>query len=215
MFTLSSQTDVKVSDAFGNITLNAGTNIPCILNVLSADGSSSEAIFINTRLKATTFQPPMLLEEEVCWHVLGFHDYRTVQKDDLPTTVDLEGTLYLVNPPLLQGLNHSYLSIKFILSHTLSLLSPLSLSLSLSLSRLLFLSLLPLSLSSLFSLPALPLLSPLSLCGNYRPVNLYSFWPDQAITLYRLLWLITYSFVFGVYAVPSKEKFVKKYELKY
>jgi hypothetical protein len=105
MFDLTSEAVIKVSDVFGTIKLEAGTNIPCVLNVLSADGSSSEAIFINTKLKATTIQPPMLLEEGVCWHVLGFNDYRTVKTEDLPTTVDLEGTMYLVNPPLLQGMN--------------------------------------------------------------------------------------------------------------
>jgi hypothetical protein len=105
MFNLTSPTVIKVSEAFGTIRLETGTKIPCIFNVLSEDGGSSEAIFINSKLKATTFQPPGLLEDGVCWHVLGFNDYRTMKTEDLPTTVDLEGNLYLVNPPLLQGMH--------------------------------------------------------------------------------------------------------------
>jgi hypothetical protein len=77
MFSLPTSTVVKVSETFGDITLDAGATFPCVISLYLPDRSSSnEVIFINKKLRASVLQPPALLEEDDCVHVVGFTDHR-------------------------------------------------------------------------------------------------------------------------------------------
>lgn len=83
-----------------------GASIPCVFTVLSQDGTpSSEVIFINERLQATVHQPPALMEEGDFHYIVGVSGFSLVKSSECPTTVNLEGTMYLVNPPSLTAIS--------------------------------------------------------------------------------------------------------------
>jgi hypothetical protein len=69
---------------------------------VAPDGPSSEVIFFDEKLRPHVFQPPGLLEEGDCYHVIGSTAFVTVKKAELPTTVDLDGSMFFVDPPKLQ-----------------------------------------------------------------------------------------------------------------
>jgi hypothetical protein len=79
MFNLPRNTTIKVSDALGEITLNAGVSIPCIIPLLGPDYPGNEVMFVNGKLKVTVGQPPILLEEGDCFHVIGAANFKTIK----------------------------------------------------------------------------------------------------------------------------------------
>jgi hypothetical protein len=76
MFELTFPMTVRLSDTLGEITLDAGTKVPCIVRLLSPDSSSTDVVFLNQRMKAEVIQPPALIEESDSYHVVGVNEFR-------------------------------------------------------------------------------------------------------------------------------------------
>jgi hypothetical protein len=72
MFELPCPMTVRVSDALGDIALEKGVSIPCIVPIKD----SVEVVFVGSKMKATLVQTPGLLEEPDCYYVVGSTEFR-------------------------------------------------------------------------------------------------------------------------------------------
>jgi hypothetical protein len=72
MFQLPCTMTVRVSDALGDIALEKGVSIPCIVPL----EGTTDVVFVDGKLKATVLQTPGLVEEADCYHVVGTTEYR-------------------------------------------------------------------------------------------------------------------------------------------
>jgi hypothetical protein len=101
-FTLPERVSIKVGEGLPDVILDKGTQIPCVLSLMTDMGEyEQEAIFVNRQFKATVLQTTAMIQEGGSCFVVGAANFVEVPTTSLPTTVDLDGTLFYVNPPSL------------------------------------------------------------------------------------------------------------------
>jgi hypothetical protein len=99
-FTLPERVSLKVGEGLPDVLLDKGTEIPLVLSLLTDAGDyEQEAIFVNRQLKATVLQTPAMIQEGTSCFLVGAANFVEVPTQSLPTTVELGGSLFYVNPP--------------------------------------------------------------------------------------------------------------------